>query len=103
AYHPDHNKSSLANEMTQRINASWESLSDPVRRLEYDQARKSEKRPATSYPTRTEPEESPRKGTKASRRSHTRIRPYSQVIQDLLRNWNGVSEIERNLFEDSSG
>lgn len=41
AYHPDHNKSASANDMTRRINDAWETLSDPVRRQKYDEALKS--------------------------------------------------------------
>jgi curved DNA-binding protein CbpA len=48
AYHPDHNKNSSANAITRSINEAWETLSDPVRRREYDETLKS-KPSATSY------------------------------------------------------
>lgn len=101
AYHPDHNKSSFANEMTQRINAAWEILSDPVKRREYDEALKSEplqdKKPASaSSPKRRE---TPRKGRKQRHQPSTLS---AQILQDLGIG-DEINQVERNLFESRSG
>ena len=45
-YHPDFNKSPIAQARMQDINWAYSTLSDPVKRLQYDQAR----RPASSTP-----------------------------------------------------
>jgi curved DNA-binding protein CbpA len=64
AFHPDHNKSSLANDLTKQINAAWETLSDPARRSEYD----GSLRPKPLNPKK------PRKRAKVNHQTRTRSR-----------------------------
>jgi len=84
AYHPDHNKSSMANEITQRINAGWEILSDPIRRQEYDETLKCEplsnKSTALQYsPTKPRHRGSQRRVRKETRQSREPSTRYSPV------------------------
>jgi len=87
AYHPDHNKSSLANEITQRINAGWEILSDPLRRREYDKKRNSQPRNDENGPPRyrtTAKYPRPRRRVRdPERHRHRRTKPYTVDGEDL--------------------
>jgi curved DNA-binding protein CbpA len=94
AYHPDHNKSPSANEMTQRINAGWEILSDPLRRREYDEMLNSEPRANANvsprYPTPSKHRHPRRRVRDPERqqyrqRSHRRAKPYVSNPADLNR------------------
>jgi curved DNA-binding protein CbpA len=98
AYHPDHNKSSSANEITRRINEAWETLSDPERRFGYDEILKS-----TCVEGAPRHRESSGKIKKPSRRTAERTKAYTPAIQRLMRRWQVVGVVERNLFETSSG
>jgi DnaJ-class molecular chaperone len=75
AYHPDHNKSSMANEMTQHINAGWEILSDPARRQEYDETLKREPLSNKSTAPQHSPTKSRHRGSRRRVRKETRESP----------------------------
>lgn len=72
AYHPDHNKGRSANDMTKQLNVAWETLSDPVKRHEYNEALKSQPSAASSRPERVRTRLKPRQ---PFRRTSRRVRP----------------------------
>jgi len=51
-YHPDRNKTPLANDMMLRINTSYSILSDPNKRREYDASRKKTEIQYSKYDTK---------------------------------------------------
>jgi curved DNA-binding protein CbpA len=51
-YHPDRNKTPLANDMMLRINTSYSILSDPNKRREYDESRKKTEIQYSKYDTK---------------------------------------------------
>jgi curved DNA-binding protein CbpA len=102
AYHPDHNKSSMATEITQRINAGWEILSDPIRRQEYDETLKCEplsnKSTAPQHsPTKSRHRESRRRVRKETRQSREPSRRVSHVDYETEPVWDAKEDYSRSL------
>ena len=107
AYHPDHNKSSFANEITKRINAGWEILSDPIRRQEYDETLKCERlsdksiapQHSTAKPRHRALQRRVRKETQQSSERSTRCSPVNNKRKSEREAIDWMERLKKGMTE----